>query len=109
PAGWKARDGRLWFPTQNGAAVIDTKGIGINTQPPPVVIEDFILTNKPWVFRETVRVEPGQENFEIHYTGLSFITPEHVTFKYKLEGLDKEWIEAGGGRGVHLRDCPPRE
>jgi hypothetical protein len=43
PAGWKARDGKLWFPTQNGVAVIEPKGIGINPQPPPVVIEDFIL------------------------------------------------------------------
>jgi signal transduction histidine kinase len=74
-----------------------------------VVIEDFILDDQPVAFRETVRVEPGQENFEIHYTGLSFITPEQVTFRYKLEGLDKEWIEAGARRAAYYRYVPPGE
>jgi len=109
PAGSKTRDGRLWFPTQQGVAVIDADGIAINSQPPPVVIEEVLLGNKPVAFREAVQVEPGQVDFEIHYTGLSFITPEHVMFKYRLEGLDKEWVDAGTRRTAYYRYVPPGE
>ncbi len=109
PAGWKSHDGKLWFPTQNGLAVIDAEGIEVNTQPPPVVIEDFIIDNKPAAFHETVQVQPGQADVEIHYTGLSFVTPENVKFKYKLEGLDNEWVEAGTRRAAYYRYVPPGE
>ena len=47
PAGVKTRDGRLWFPTQDGVAVIDPETIAINPQPPPVVIEGARIDNQP--------------------------------------------------------------
>jgi signal transduction histidine kinase len=97
----------LWFPTVKGVAIIDADGFGVNTQPPPVVIEDFILGNKPVSFRDTIQVGPGQAEFEIQYTGLSFITPEHVMFRYKLEGLDKDWVDAGTRRTAFYRYVPP--
>src|SRR4029453_16834095 len=43
PAGWKARDGRLWFPTIEGAVVIDPDRIKSNAAPPPVVIEEMLI------------------------------------------------------------------
>ena len=94
PAGVKARDGRLWFPTQAGVAVVDPEAASMSTQPPPVVIEQFILDKEPVALEREVRILPRKENLEIHYTGLSLIRPEHIRFKYKLEGLDH-----GLGRG----------
>ena len=107
PAGWQARDGRLWFPTQGGVAVIDPSAIVTNPHPPPILIEGATLDRKPLNPRATVQIYPGQENLEIHYTGLSFTKPEHMRFKYRMEGVDKDWIEAGPRRGAYYAHLPP--
>ncbi len=110
PAGVKTRDGKLWFPTQDGVVVIDPEAIPFNAQPPPVVIESFLLDRAPVTplgFDRPVRIAPGWENFEIEYTGLSFINSERLRFKYKLEGLDNDWTEAGTRRTAYYSYIPP--
>jgi signal transduction histidine kinase len=107
PAGWQTRDGRLWFPTQGGVAVIDPKSLSVNTEPPPVLIEEVFVEGQPVGFNRPVEMFPGQNSFEIHYTGLSFIKPEHVRFKYKLEGLDGDWVDAGARRTAYYSYVPP--
>jgi signal transduction histidine kinase/ligand-binding sensor domain-containing protein len=107
PAGAATRDGRLWFPTQDGVAVIDPQAVSINTQPPPVLIESFLIDRKEVEFKDEVRIQPDQENFEIQFTALSFIDSGNVRFKYKLEGLDHDWIDAGKRRQVYFSHVPP--
>jgi signal transduction histidine kinase/ligand-binding sensor domain-containing protein len=107
PAGTRTRDGRLWFPTQQGAAVIDPRDIQPNPVPPPVVIESALVDRAARDLRQPLRLEPGQTNLEIHYTGLSFIKPERVRFRYRLEGVDKEWIEAGNRRVAYYSHLRP--
>lgn len=107
PSGALTRDGRLWFPTQDGVAVINPQAIEINEQTPPVVIEDCLLDNRPLDLRGQIEIGPGQQNIEIRYTGLSFISSEQVHFKYKLEGLDDDWIDAGARRSVSYGYVPP--
>jgi ligand-binding sensor domain-containing protein/signal transduction histidine kinase len=109
PAGVRTRDGKLWFPTQGGVAVIDPKDIPFNFQPPPVVIERFILDREVIDLHPSVEIAPGRENVEIQYTGLSFIKPEHIRFKYRLRGLDEEWVEAGTRRAAYYSHLPPGE
>jgi len=107
PAGTKTLDGRLWFPTQQGVVVIDPSALRSNPLPPPVLIQDFIVENrKAKIIDGSVRVEPSQDRFEIGYAGLTFIKPEQVRFKYKLEGLDEDWVEAGAGRTAHYSYVP---
>jgi signal transduction histidine kinase len=75
--------------------------------PPPVAIEEFILDNQPVSFKNSAALPSGTESFEIHYTGLSFIHPEQVRFKYLLEGLDQGWIDAGTRRTAYYSHLPP--
>ena len=107
PAGIRARDGHLWFPTQGGVAVVDPLTVPVSAQPPPVVIEAFLLNQEPVSLHEAVKVEPGTENFEVHYTALSFIMSERINFKYKLEGLDTDWVDAGTRRVAYYSHVPP--
>jgi signal transduction histidine kinase/ligand-binding sensor domain-containing protein len=117
PGGIRARDGRLWFPTQDGVAVVDPSQIKTNPKPPPVVIEDIRIDNKS-IPAETLdsaksderfalQSAPLQQNFEIQYTALSFINSENLRFKYKLEGLDSDWIEAGTRRTAYFAHVAP--
>jgi signal transduction histidine kinase/ligand-binding sensor domain-containing protein len=119
PAGVRTRDGRLWFPTMLGVAMIDPSIVDSNTQPPPVVLEGMRINNQPAPFdvwmsalqdsKLAIRVEPGQDAFEIEYTALSFINSENLRFKYKLDGADQEWVDAGTRRTAYYSYVPPGE
>jgi signal transduction histidine kinase len=52
-------------------------------------------------------VRVGQGRFEVRYTGLSFVDPAAVQFKYRLRGFDREWVEAGGRRTATYTNLPP--
>jgi PAS domain S-box-containing protein len=107
PAGWKNTDGRLWFPTKQGVAVIDPHQM--NPLPPPVVIEQALADQQP-IFapgQQQAQAPPGTGNLEVSYTALSFVAPEKVRFKYRLEGYDQNWVAAGTRRSAYYTNLPP--
>jgi len=106
PAGIKARDGKLWFPTMGGVAVIDPSALGTSAKPPPAIIEEFRVTGTPIDFARQVSIPPDAATFEIRYTAPSFVKPEQVRFRYRLVGLDSEWIEAGDRRAASFFRIP---
>ncbi|MEY4387006.1 MAG: hypothetical protein RLY20_2289 [Verrucomicrobiota bacterium] len=116
PACWHARDGRLWFSTVAGAVSIQPNEAEPNLRPPPVVIEDVLVDDVPQKFvaftgksGPVLEIPPGNRQFEFRYTGLSFVSPDRVRFRYQLEGLEKKWIEAGGQRSVKFNYIRPGE
>jgi len=108
PAGCKAQDGTLWFPTMKGIAMIDPRNIVVNTNPPSVTIEKIFVDNAAIELHDKeVSLSPGRKKFEFHYTALSFIAPEKVNFRYRLEGFEKEWIAAGTRRAAYYTNLGP--
>lgn len=110
PAGWKTQDGRLWFPTTKGVAMIDPAKVSLNQQLPPVVIEDVGYDDRTLnrsANNAEMRLSPGSGKLEFHYTALSFLVPSNVRFKYRLEGFDDRWIEAGTRRTAYYTNIPP--
>lgn len=121
PSGCKSRDGRLWFPTVKGLAALDPTAVVQNPLSPPVVIEEiaidgavrqpkpgFIGPNNPaggWP--TTVIIPPGKRRIDFSYTALSFTAPGEVRFKYRLEGLEPDWNEAGARRTANYNHVPP--
>lgn len=106
PAGWKTQDGKLWFPTVEGATVINADHIEPSRYQPPVLIEEFIAGERTVSRMSVSKLEPGTEKFEFHYTALSFSSPEKVRFKYLLEGLDHDWVDAGLRRAAFYTHIP---
>jgi ligand-binding sensor domain-containing protein/signal transduction histidine kinase len=106
PAGWRTRDGRLWFPTMKGVAVIDPRRTPVNTVPPSVHIESVRLAGRPVPLGPQPSLAPDNKSLEISYVGLSFAAPEKVRFRYMLEGFDEEWIEAGTRRTAYYTTLP---
>lgn len=107
PSGFKARDGKLWIPTNNGVAVVDPAAVRFSPAPPPVYIEEATLDRQPANLRRGLRIEPGQENLEIHFTALSLIKSEQLRFRYRMKGLDHAWVEAGTRRTAYYSHLPP--
>lgn len=105
PAGWRGADGKLWFPTIKGVVVLDPNRI--NELPPPVVIDLATLDGRRVATDQVVRIGRGNEDLEIHYTGLSFSRIEQVKFKFQLAGLDQDWVDAGSRRTAYYSHLPP--
>jgi ligand-binding sensor domain-containing protein/signal transduction histidine kinase len=107
PAGCRSADGKLWFPTMKGVAVIDAEKIKINQVPPPVSIERVSVDNESYDPTKRAELPASTSRLEFQYVGLSFAAPEKVRFKYMLEGFDKEWIDAGTKRAASYTNIPP--
>jgi signal transduction histidine kinase/ligand-binding sensor domain-containing protein/DNA-binding response OmpR family regulator len=108
PAGTRGRDGRLWFPTQDGVAVIDPNTIRRNTLPPPVDIQQVLVGNRVIpVGAAPLTLGVDQRSFQVDYTALSLLAPENVRFRYRLEGYDRDWVEAGARRSAFYTRVPP--
>ena len=120
PAGCKTRDGRLWFPTVKGLAVVNPADVTTSPVVPPVYLEDVIIDGQSVKLPDTgsapsrqtapassVQIGPGHRRYEFHYTGLSFSAPEGVRFRTRLGGLDQEWTEAGTSRVASYSRLPP--
>ena len=107
PAGSKKRDGTLWFPTDGGVVVVDPRHQQKNTHPPPVQIEQVVAERTPLTGGGSFELPRGTKNLEISYTALSLVLPERVRFRYKLEGYDENWIDAGARRTAYYTALRP--
>lgn len=107
PAGMKTPDGKLWFPTQDGIAVIDPEGVPVNTEPPEVLIESTMVDRVPGRGVISIVIPAHRENLEIRYTAVTFVNAAQTRFKYRMEGLDTAWNEAGTRRVAYYGHIPP--
>ena len=115
PAGWRAADGKLWFPTLRGVAIVDPNQLRVNKRPPQVAIEEVVAndirTEVPDHRHERHQIElpVNAHGVEFRYTGLSFTAPRRVRFRYQLEGIDRDWVDARTRRSAYYGYLPPGE
>lgn len=103
----EATDGRLWFATDDGLAVVDPARLERNRLPPPVSILAVEAAGRRWPAHRPVALPVGTRSLEIHYTALSLAIPERVAFRYRLEGVEEEWQEAGPRREAFYTNLRP--
>jgi signal transduction histidine kinase len=105
----KSGDGRLWFASSAGLVSVDPARIRPNPDPPPVMMESFVVdghvvpAQSPQV---ADALPPDHERLEFRFSGLSFAAPNKVLFKYRLEGIDKTWIDSGSKRTAFYSRLP---
>lgn len=107
PAGTRTDDYRLWFPTVRGVVIINPRDMTRNTQPPPVTIEAISVGRESVTIKENLKLAPDAGEVAFRFAALSFVAPEKVQFKYKLEGLDKDWVDAENRREAFYTNLPP--
>ncbi len=126
PAACRTQDGRLWFPTTQGVAILDPARLAEDQVAPLSVLEEVRANGRP-VFGDGVSpgsassasgparrpgldldLPPGGARvLEFHYTANTFVAPEQARFRYRLVGLDDHWIEAGTRRQASFTDLRP--
>ncbi|MFL6464097.1 MAG: two-component regulator propeller domain-containing protein [Bryobacteraceae bacterium] len=107
PAIWKDQSGALWFSTAKGVAVLRSGRNRLNQLPPPVALETVYVDDRALDPAQLTEVAPGHSRLSFEYAGLSFIAPQKMQFRYKLEGFDRDWINAGARRTAYYTNIPP--
>ncbi len=122
PSACTTPDGRLWFATSGGLAMVDPARIRTNALLPPVRLEEVLVDGQalgeaPARLAEppdradartlVLRVPPGSGQIELRYTALSFCAPRRVRFRYRLERVDAGWVEAGVRRSAYYSHLTP--
>ena len=107
PAAWKNRDGHLWFATIKGLAGVDPRRITTDTLPPQVNLEELVVHGNTSRVSGKWTVGPGASDLEIRFSGISFAAPDQVRFRYRLVGLNQEWVEGGTRRSAFYTNVPP--
>jgi ligand-binding sensor domain-containing protein/signal transduction histidine kinase len=127
PAACKTRTGQIWFPTTRGVAVIDPGRLEQRPVPPLAAILEMRADGQPIsghvplaahsqgkprngrvVPAGMIELAPGSARvLEFFYTANTFVAPEKARFKYRLLGLQDNWIGAGTQRHVSFTDLRP--
>jgi ligand-binding sensor domain-containing protein len=106
PAGWRARDGRLWFPTGKGLAVIDPAHLHPG-RTPAALLESIRVDGELRRLGATLELAPGSNRIEVAYGAPALASPGRLRFRYRLEGFDKGWNEAGIQRIAQYTNLSP--
>ena len=102
PAGWKRRNGQLLFACIGGAVVVDPPAIASSKTPIPVHIEAARINDRQFLPRALeVHIPPGDGNLEFDYTAIDFSAPNQVRFRYRLDNVDADWVEADNRRAAY--------
>ena len=103
----RSPDGRVWFAAGDRLQMLDPTRVRRNVVPPPVHIEQVIADRTTYPSIGSVRLPPRTRDLEIDYVGLSFVAPQKVRFRYRLEGRDDTWQEPGARRQAFYSDLRP--
>ena len=105
PAGWRSRDGRLWFPTMQGLVVVDPHELAQHVSQQTATIEETSINGRD--AGSTERIRPGAAELEFHYSAPNFLAAQRIRFRYRLLGFDSNWTYAGGRRVAYYTNMPP--
>ena len=103
----KSTDGKLWLATWDGVTMVDPRHLPYNKLPPPVHVEQVVADRKPYDPSAPLSLPPLVRDLQIDYTALSLVAPEKNVFRYKLEGRDRDWQDAGNRRQAFYSDLDP--
>ena len=107
PAGWRASDGTLWFPTAGGLVSVDPARLPAAPRDPAVHLEDVWADGERLAPGRFAVLSPGRDHLEFRYTAAEFRVPGAVRFRYRLAPYDREWIDAGDRRSAFYTNLPP--
>jgi signal transduction histidine kinase/ligand-binding sensor domain-containing protein len=105
PAGARTPDGHLWIATTRGLAEIVPDQLPSRPRPTGVFVESVSVDGQP--FENGREAPPGRGFMQVRYSAAARVSAEHVRFRYRLEGFDQGWTEAGRERVATYTNVPP--
>ncbi len=106
-SGCRSTDGRIWLPSAKGVIVIDPAHLPLNSQPPPLRVVRVRVNGRDQPVDREPRLAAGERNLEFDYVAIDYQAPEHIRYRYRLEGFEQDWVEAGARRSAFYTNLPP--
>lgn len=100
-------DGRLWFGTPAAVGLLDPQRLPRNTLPPPVVIRSITVDGHRTDAPKDIVLPKGARSLQVDFTALSLTLPERIRFRYRLDGVDENWVDAGDRRQAFYTNLKP--
>jgi signal transduction histidine kinase/ligand-binding sensor domain-containing protein len=99
-------DGRLWIATQTGTLWLDPKDVKRSLTPPEVAVGALVADR---IYRDptNLTLPAGRSDIEIDFAVLSFSNPRATQVRYRIEGQDSDWVEAGTRRQAFYTNLAP--
>ncbi|MGH9651945.1 MAG: sensor histidine kinase [Bryobacteraceae bacterium] len=106
PNAWRGSNGKIYFATNKGVAVVDPKHLVEYRNFPRILLQRVLVNSKDVRFNRPLVLPPGRAQFEFRFSAPTFLFPDKLQFSYKLQGFDKDWIDAGGRRIAYYTNIP---
>jgi signal transduction histidine kinase/ligand-binding sensor domain-containing protein len=100
------RENRLWVPTVQGLAMIDLPRLPEQRRPPAVFIEEVTVDQRTHALPDRTVLPPGNHHVELKFDAIELTSPERVRFQYRLDGVDRTWLDAGTTRTAVYTSVP---
>jgi ligand-binding sensor domain-containing protein len=107
PAAAETPDGRIYFSSKGLLAWVDPDSLEENKIAPTTSIDSMLMDGKRLATDTPVVLSKGTQNVQIDYTANSLLIPQRVRFRYRLDGFDKDWLDAGTRRQAFYSHLPP--
>jgi signal transduction histidine kinase/ActR/RegA family two-component response regulator len=107
PAGCLDEHGNLWFPTLVGAIAVNLRDFPPANFRPPVRIEQVLAGGQLIQPGEQALLSRNANQIEFNYSAPNLRSPEKVLFQCRLDGSDKDWLDAGSQRSIRYRGLAP--
>lgn len=108
PAAWRGSDGRIWVATAMGLSSVDPPRLTrFARTAPPVVVEEVRVDDRTIALKDRLELAPGTRKIELHFAGLSYLMPQKIAYRYRLDGFDPDWVERGNLRFAQFTNLAP--
>ena len=108
-SGLRSNDGRLWFITSSGVTIVDPRNIGEAPAAPSVQIESVAADTRSFDPALPLQLPARTSHLQIGFAALTLSDPVRVRYRYRLDGYDRDWVDAGSARQATYTNLPPRQ
>ncbi len=107
PAAWQMNDGSVWFPTVEGVAIVQPELLNQNNRKANIHIQSIRYGEVENTTLERVHIPAGVFNIEVAFSSINFTAPAGINYHYRLQGLNRQWLDAGNRRVVYFTNLDP--
>ncbi len=106
-SGCRTNDGRIWLSSAKGVIQIDPAHLPVNSQPPPIHLLRVRVDGDEYPVDREPDLKAGARNVEFEYGAIDYQAPERIRYRYRLEGFQPDWVDAGTRRSAYFTNLPP--
>ena len=105
-SGCRSLDGRIWLSSAKGVIQIDPSHLPVNSRPPPTRLLRVRVDGTEYPVDREPNLGAGAQNLEFDYSAIDYQAPERIRYRYRLEGFQADWVDAGARRSAFFTSLP---